>query len=590
MLAAVLGAAAFALLRDPGPAAHSQQPDLEAIARAFLAQHDAPAGVQAEALDLVEIKESQGAHHVRFQQSIDGVPVFGARATVSIAKATSEVSFALDRRLALEVASAAGSEGDPAGAIVAAQRALGIAELRGSALASFVYYPVDGTAIPAWKVLLPSLRPFGSWLIVVRADDEAVLVTQSLLRFDSGNVFDPNPVVTSGGDVPPPEDCDHGLRETALAPQYRTKTLLGIEPGQGKLKGEYVDLTAPGILGSTRRAGRADEPEHIYEYRCNDDRFEEMMVYYHSDATQRHIQSLGFTGESSILARPVPAHAHFYIPGDVDTWCNAFYDTLNQGMHFGDGGDGEDCPSTDIAEDGDVVIHEYGHAIQDDQVPGWGDEFYDPPLQQTWALGEGFADFLAGAIGGDACLGEWATFGNLACDGQPGLRWLQNEAAFPRVITNCTFEYLGIEDPHCIGEVWSGALWDLVASLGGDQAARDQVLTLMLQSHFYLDQQANLAENADAVLQADQDLFGGEHAALIEDVFAARGLEHVALGNADCLGTVNAIDALVVLQLSAELLYGLVCADKADVNDDGAIGAVDSALILQYSAGLLRRL
>jgi hypothetical protein len=52
-----------------------------------------------------------------------------------------------------------------------------------------------------------------------------------------------------------------------------------------------------------------------------------------------------------------------------------------------------------------VVVHEYGHAIQDDQVPAWG--FSSAATEEAWAMGEGFSDFLTGVMFGDSCLGEW---------------------------------------------------------------------------------------------------------------------------------------------------------------------------------------
>jgi subtilisin-like proprotein convertase family protein len=60
-----------------------------------------------------------------------------------------------------------------------------------------------------------------------------------------------------------------------------------------------------------------------------------------------------------------------------------------------------------------------------------------------------------------------------------------------------------------------------------------------------------------------------------------------ALGDVNDDGSVNAIDAALVLQLAAGLLDALPNAMSADVNESGAIDAVDAALILQFSAGLL---
>ena len=61
-------------------------------------------------------------------------------------------------------------------------------------------------------------------------------------------------------------------------------------------------------------------------------------------------------------------------------------------------------------------------------------------------------------------------------------------------------------------------------------------------------------------------------------------------GDSNCDGSVNAIDAALVLQYSAGLLFLLDCGLNAVVNGDDAVNSVDAALILQFSAGLLSNL
>ena len=58
-------------------------------------------------------------------------------------------------------------------------------------------------------------------------------------------------------------------------------------------------------------------------------------------------------------------------------------------------------------------------------------------------------------------------------------------------------------------------------------------------------------------------------------------------GDANCDGTVNAVDAALILQFSADLIDSLACQDAADVNGDGEVTSVDAALILQFVAGLV---
>lgn len=59
------------------------------------------------------------------------------------------------------------------------------------------------------------------------------------------------------------------------------------------------------------------------------------------------------------------------------------------------------------------------------------------------------------------------------------------------------------------------------------------------------------------------------------------------VGDANCDGNVDSIDAALALQYSAGLVPSLPCMENADVNGDGSVNSIDGALVLQYVAGLL---
>ena len=50
-------------------------------------------------------------------------------------------------------------------------------------------------------------------------------------------------------------------------------------------------------------------------------------------------------------------------------------------------------------------------------------------------------------------------------------------------------------------------------------------------------------------------------------------------GDVDCNGTVDAIDATLILQFDARLISRLRCQKNADVNQDGAINSIDAVLV-----------
>lgn len=500
---------AILLSTPPSPAAVAgPPPDPIAVARTHLQTWLRAQGAEADASDfaLLGERKSLAGRHVHFQQTINGLPLFGAYVTVNLGTTGNNATL-VTGDVAPDIRSSAGLASVTASQAIAIARSAvaAPANFRGSATATAVYFPTDEErAARSWQVRLQSFEPLGDWLVIVSATDGTVLEIDDLVIADhagaSGQVFDPNPVVSSGATIPPPSDCDSPANEAQLTGQYFNRLLPGINAGQGQLVGQYVDLTAPGIPGY-KPAGQANEPSHVYLYPCNDDRFEEVMVYYHVDKVQRLVQTLGFTGASAILQSPLPAHAHQFVG------CNAYY--IYTGIIFGDGCKiGTFQVPVDLAEDADIIVHEYGHALQDDQIAGG---YLGTP--EGRAMAEGFSDFLAAAVHEDPCMFEWIV--SVAYPGLPCLRNLENNSHYPEDIN---------PDEHITGLIWGGALWDLVQTLGDDQAARMKVLTLVLESHFYLNPTAEFAAGAAALRQADIALYGGADLDVIATTLFLRGI------------------------------------------------------------------
>ncbi|MCH8949266.1 MAG: hypothetical protein IIB87_02680 [Chloroflexi bacterium] len=59
------------------------------------------------------------------------------------------------------------------------------------------------------------------------------------------------------------------------------------------------------------------------------------------------------------------------------------------------------------------------------------------------------------------------------------------------------------------------------------------------------------------------------------------------VGDANCDGNVDPIDAVFILQWSARLLAALPCPANADASENGIVDPLDAVLILQFSSGLI---
>jgi len=350
-------------------------------------------------------------------------------------------------------------------------------------------YALKGDLKRVWKVKFGTKTPAASWILFIdKMSGQIVEERDVLWKIDGkGQVFRPNPVVTlNRDDVLDEKDRDKEVFKKA----YRRVTLRELKPG-GRLKGPYVDTTI------TRKYAKS--PNFEFTYNREDDRFEEVMAYYHIDSLQRYVQSLGFKGERGILDRPMKVNAH----GGRDD--NSYYDPSpgRRSITFGDGG-------VDDAEDADVIIHEYGHAIQDAIIPGFGQS------QEGRAMGEGFGDYLAGTFFykfkrgvRKVRIAEWDAKGY---QGGPAecLRRLDSNKHYPEDMEG---------EEHSDGEIWSACLWRIRKLLG-----RKKADTIILESHFYLNQYSDFKDGAEAIIMADDNLYKGWKIKALTKIFKDRGI------------------------------------------------------------------
>jgi hypothetical protein len=264
----------------------------------------------------------------------------------------------------------------------------------------------------------------------------------------TATVFDPNAVVaTRNPNLREPVEVagvDPDLDVPELTAALTTLPLRDFDPTffpLGRIVGPWVD-----VRGHGPHVGTA------LTYTRGDKRFEGPMVYAHLDRVQRYFQALGFTGAAGVNAEPQDVYTI-----RVEGFDNSFYQPGNDLILYGAGG-------VDDAEDAEVVLHEYGHAIQDAQVPGWGD------TEEGGAMGEGFGDWLAGSYyagtisGGfqDACIADWDAT-SYSSDNPPCLRRLDGNKHYPEDMEG---------EVHADGEIWSAFLWTVRNTLPTKNSGR----------------------------------------------------------------------------------------------------------------------
>lgn len=321
------------------------------------------------------------------------------------------------------------------------------------------------------------------------------------------HVFDPNPVTT--------------LNDASLVDSFDWNSAV---PCGGYVEVNLSNLNAPGLSGYYVLTGAYADIQDIetpsitppqsrnqdFSYIRFCDEFEAVMAYHHITQNQLYIQSLGYFGVNN-RSHPIDAHG-------LDNADNSYYvgSPIGAGyVAFGDGG-------VDDAEDADVILHEYGHSIQDNQTLGvyfgngnigFGDE--------TGAMGEGFGDYWA-------CSAFYAQSLSSGFDPAAFAEWdAQNGAGLRRVDGTKHYPEGMANEVHDDGEIWSATLWELFNAL-----SKDVTDHLVLDSHSLVPTNPTFCDGAKALLAADQMRYSGVHVGSVVDVYLDRGIfESLLIGS-----------------------------------------------------------
>ncbi len=306
----------------------------------------------------------------------------------------------------------------------------------------------------------------------------------------TGRVFFPNPVASlQDQTLTDQKDADYA----ALQPAYRTVTLTNLD-GSGYLRGDWATITS-------ETGNPAYSPDNTFIYDRHDDRFEQVMAYYWVTEAQKYIQSLGF----GTTRRPINMESQNI---RINQWGldNSFSWDKKDVLRFGKGG-------VDDAEDAEVILHEYGHAMLDSQSTPFG--AFGASLE-AGAIHEGFGDYWAATVTAviaptpdPACIADWDSVSYTA-SAPHCLRRLDMNLHYPEDLNGRV---------HHDGQIWSQALWEIRGQLGHVTAD-----TLILEAHFSFAPDSSMRDAAGVTVAAAQQLYGTSTANTVRSVFQSRGI------------------------------------------------------------------
>jgi hypothetical protein len=520
---------------------------LRAHARAFALPAD------LSNLELVTARESLLGTHYRYRQMLNGIPVDGADAVVSVAKDGGEVYQAYNNTYPVTQAPA------PPGSLIGESAALDSAwnHLRvhgrplGAPKAELVYRPIKGGFQLAYKTYVPVEAPFGYWEHRVDALTGAILSVRDTAINESkaarqlpdfaaytgpvwprteatsqlassqkpeasrgirphgpsgvGRVFDPDPRTYLAD-----ETLVDGSPAAAFTAAYVTRPLLDLTYAGGvySLSGPWVtiaDFEAPNTPPSTSVTGQ-------WTALRGDNAFNDVMTYFHIDQNQRYLQSLGYTGATGIQYGSISADSDG-LSGDD----NSHYIPGANELAFGHGG-------VDDNEDADVILHEYGHAITFSIVPTWGGGDAD-------AIGEGFGDYWGGSYSSTTTNGrtfhpEWV----FSWDGHSADTWSGRWLDMTNLTYDSNYTYYAHETINGIDnysdQLWSTPLFQSFLTLQSMGYARTNIDKVVLESFFGLGGSPTMRDLANATVNAAARLFpGGPYA----DVYLQKFLNQMII-------------------------------------------------------------
>lgn len=309
-----------------------------------------------------------------------------------------------------------------------------------------------------------------------------------------GFIFNPDPCTKSHTSYNAPFSDNNDQSTSALNNAMDDVLLLDVDYDSDfelyRLSGPYItieDIEQPSIVPVISFTGN-------FYFNRSQSGFEDVMAYYHIDKYQRYIQSLGVTNLCNYPLVVDPHgnngldNSHFVPPNNTNNFSRIAYGT---------GG-------VDDAEDADVIVHEYGHALSYSASPN-----SNIGTQRT-GLDEGIGDYIAASYSYDLDTFQWSRLFNW--DGNNEY-WVGRKATSPDSYSS------SLSSTYTIGTIWTATLMDIRQVLGAEIGDK-----LFLEELYHNAANMTLQDASRCYLDADSALYGGAHTKTILQFFCDRSL------------------------------------------------------------------
>ena len=456
----------------------------DAKARAFALLPTSSRALELHATNVEKFGDGESIVH--FEQTLNGLPVIGRGASVRLSRSGNALLTAIDLQETLPSSTVPAITAAAAASSVAARLPIGnVTEAHAHLV---VWTLMSGAARLAYVVLPQIPNGFATApRFVVDAQTGKILEARDLVRFmNQATVYQFNPTKTQTlMSVALPMDPTPSTTGT-LQNEFVTatncidkKTVSSFAIGGFPIKAHVCDLTQVATADATT-GDYVFPPTDVPMTGYASDAYSEVSMYYH--ATKAYEFYRGLQGDPTaqvVVDKPLRTVSNLQVPaglttGDLtkisnpdiplDPFQNAFFSPAGGGLGsifeqiygvtggalwFGQG------PRRDYSYDGDVIYHEFTHAVVDKtlKLENWHVDAKGA-VDAPGAMNEGLADFFSSTITGDPDVGEYAS--KDISETETVIRTLANNDKCPSTL---------IGEVHYDSTLFSGGLWTARASL-----------------------------------------------------------------------------------------------------------------------------